>query len=822
MMSQVEIVVWKNVGTGKLLEHHQGRSIAALDDGVTDSHRQWYRIRKGNGFFAYKNVATSMVLDHYRSESIQAYDNNIGNYHHQWREEDIGDGRVVISNRGSGMVLDHYNGECIQAEWKSHSKFCALQYSSGKTLGRDSSSFERDQVFSLTGGMEPVMTVGRIAMVVADFVVAPGVMSIANLVIAIGTECANMNESTELCATVRERLDDVLPRLQAMEEDGFLPADLEAVHTYARSLQRFHQALQKHSRMSVIKRVLFNTKFIEELKAVHEEIDMLFHMLNLAHIGSVYAWQLKFDQAQNTQQQLLRESVSNTNEILDELRSFQNQMNSITMLTYELTLRKAQHSDDDLRLLCEMYNKCKSVCPYKLKCIPMWFMAEDEVIYDRTEPFDRGSFGTVYHGKWANTTVVVKTLLPELLQSERDVSAFTKEIKIWHELNHGNVLRMYGACHVSTPPFIICEDATNGRLDHYLYKEENKNKVWRLLHQTAVGLRYVHSRDIVHGDLKCNNILVGADGNARLSDFGLSFVRTRSSVLSSSTNQFRGTGAMRWKAPECLQARRPTFASDVYSFGMCIIEAVTLEVPWPTATDDIVRAAVVQDRSLPEKPECMSEQAWDLIVRMCAYEPQTRILMPEVITVLEGFKRNEESEAGAPVDNENAENGAPDDLSELVSSEQPEVNTEDFAASADKPEAATDAEPAVKIVALKNVGTGLVLEHYQGKVVQAFSDDISRATCHWRRIPVDSGYFAYKNVASGMVLDHYYRRSIQAPYGNPNNHNRHWRELDVGNGRVAIANRVTGMVLDHYRGESIEAFNNDPHHPNHQWTVAII
>lgn len=75
---------------------------------------------------------------------------------------------------------------------------------------------------------------------------------------------------------------------------------------------------------------------------------------------------------------------------------------------------------------------------------------------------------------------------------------------------------------------------------------------------------------IVHGNLKGNNILVCND-STKLADFGLSIFAGRAAP----TDCIGARGAFRWKAPEVLNGSVPTFESDVYSFGMCVIEAMT-------------------------------------------------------------------------------------------------------------------------------------------------------------------------------------------------------------------------------------------------------
>jgi serine/threonine protein kinase len=91
---------------------------------------------------------------------------------------------------------------------------------------------------------------------------------------------------------------------------------------------------------------------------------------------------------------------------------------------------------------------------------------------------------------------------------------------------------------------------------------------------------------------------VASDGSAKLSDFGLSTIRTCSTL----SGQLEGlAGALRWRAPECLM-KSPSFASDVYSLAMCILEAVTDQVPFGRLDDEAVRENL-RNGNIPERPK---------------------------------------------------------------------------------------------------------------------------------------------------------------------------------------------------------------------------
>ncbi|OWY93842.1 TKL protein kinase, partial [Phytophthora megakarya] len=151
----------------------------------------------------------------------------------------------------------------------------------------------------------------------------------------------------------------------------------------------------------------------------------------------------------------------------------------------------------------------------------------------------------------------------------------------------------------------------------------------------ALGLENLHERGIVHGELKGNNILVCWDKYARttttkVADFGLSvFVDHRASSLPSNV-----LGAIRWKAPECLRGEQPTRESDVFSFGICIVEAATGRFPWGNIPDCVVRVNVVDKRLIPPRPKEISASLWSVVKRMCHFDPQKRINMSTVVNIL--------------------------------------------------------------------------------------------------------------------------------------------------------------------------------------------
>ncbi|GMF12404.1 unnamed protein product [Phytophthora lilii] len=160
--------------------------------------------------------------------------------------------------------------------------------------------------------------------------------------------------------------------------------------------------------------------------------------------------------------------------------------------------------------------------------------------------------------------------------------------------------------------------------------------MWTLLYQAALGLEYLHERGIIHGDLRCSNILIGSDGLAKLTNLGWSLSTTTSGLDRRSTT----VGSMRWQPPEVLKCERLSFASDIYSLGMCIVESVTRKMPWDRRDTDLVRTEsklkwYPEDGSWCFAPDCPHENARRLVWRMCCHNPHKRACLYSVVKELD-------------------------------------------------------------------------------------------------------------------------------------------------------------------------------------------
>ncbi|KAL3664558.1 hypothetical protein V7S43_010311 [Phytophthora oleae] len=261
-----------------------------------------------------------------------------------------------------------------------------------------------------------------------------------------------------------------------------------------------------------------------------------------------------------------------------------------------------------------------------------WFIPPETIAKVNSSVLARGGFGEVYRAKWANSDVVVKEV------AVVELRRFLKEVNTWRKLRHANVVPFYGANHRKEPFFIVSQYAANGELVEYLKREKEQGRilVWRKVKEVAAGLGYLHSQGVAHGDLKGNNIVVSDNGIAMLTDFGLRSLVKRKDEL----------GAMAWRAPEFahMTVLKPTRKSDVYSLGMCIIEAVTLKTPLSEYSNAKIRQFLRSGGVKVDKPDEMTEPQWNLVKQMIAVSPVDRPNLSDMVQKLEEFADDEQME----------------------------------------------------------------------------------------------------------------------------------------------------------------------------------
>ncbi|XP_017970347.1 PREDICTED: L-type lectin-domain containing receptor kinase IX.1 [Theobroma cacao] len=184
-----------------------------------------------------------------------------------------------------------------------------------------------------------------------------------------------------------------------------------------------------------------------------------------------------------------------------------------------------------------------------------------------------GGFGGVYKGFLSslNSSIAVKRVSRISKQGKKEYIA---EVKIITKLRHKNLVQLIGWCHEKGEFLLIYEFMPNGSLDSHLFGGQNPLS-WAIRYKIALGLAsallYLHEeweQTVIHRDIKSSNVMLDSNFNARLGDFGLARLMDQELGIKIT----RPAGTFGYMAPEYVSKGKASKASDIYSFGVVVLE----------------------------------------------------------------------------------------------------------------------------------------------------------------------------------------------------------------------------------------------------------
>ncbi|VAH98088.1 unnamed protein product [Triticum turgidum subsp. durum] len=265
----------------------------------------------------------------------------------------------------------------------------------------------------------------------------------------------------------------------------------------------------------------------------------------------------------------------------------------------------------------------------------------------------RGGFGKVYHGFLQDGTQVAVKLRSE--SSDQGVQEFLAEAQTLAKIHHKNLVSLIGYCKEREYMALVYEYMPEGALHQHLGGSTNNGKTltWRqrlrIALESAQGLEYLHkgcNPPLIHRDVKTSNILLNANLEAKIADFGLLKAFNRGNDTHVSTARVVGTYG--YLAPEYLATFQLTNKSDVFSFGVVLLEIVTgqphiLNGPEPTSIVQWVRQrlahgnieAVVDSRMRGDHDINSVWKVADTALKCTTQAPEQRPTMTDLVAQLQ-------------------------------------------------------------------------------------------------------------------------------------------------------------------------------------------
>ncbi|XP_060051922.1 focal adhesion kinase 1 isoform X12 [Erinaceus europaeus] len=258
-----------------------------------------------------------------------------------------------------------------------------------------------------------------------------------------------------------------------------------------------------------------------------------------------------------------------------------------------------------------------------------------------------GQFGDVHQGIYMSPdnpvlAVAIKTCKNCTSDSVRE--KFLQEALTMRQFDHPHIVKLIGVI-TENPVWIIMELCTLGELRSFLQVRKYNLDLASLIlyaYQLSTALAYLESKRFVHRDIAARNVLVSSNDCVKLGDFGLSRYMEDSTYYKAS----KGKLPIKWMAPESINFRRFTSASDVWMFGVCMWEILMHGVkPFQGVKNNDVIGRIENGERLPMPPNC-PPTLYSLMTKCWAYDPSRRPrfteLKAQLSTILEEEKVQQE------------------------------------------------------------------------------------------------------------------------------------------------------------------------------------
>jgi len=245
--------------------------------------------------------------------------------------------------------------------------------------------------------------------------------------------------------------------------------------------------------------------------------------------------------------------------------------------------------------------------------------------YKITEKLGEGGMGVVYkaHDARLDRTVALKFLPSHIYVGDVERERFLQEARAAAALNHPNACTIHDIGEHDSLPFIVMEYVDGETLRHKIRQELPSLKdVVEYAVQIAEALKAAHEKEIVHRDIKSENIMITPRGQIKVMDFGLA--KLKGSVKLTKTSSTIGTLA--YMAPEQIQGQEVDARSDIFTFGVVLFEMVTGQMPFGGEYDSAMMYAILNEE--PQSPVAIRpdipEKLSDVISKALEKDPDLR------------------------------------------------------------------------------------------------------------------------------------------------------------------------------------------------------
>lgn len=246
--------------------------------------------------------------------------------------------------------------------------------------------------------------------------------------------------------------------------------------------------------------------------------------------------------------------------------------------------------------------------------------------YEILEQLGGGGMAVVYKARdnFLNRLVTVKVLRPEFVSDYDFVRRFRREAQAVARLSHPNIVNIHDVGQENETQYLVMEYVDGDNLKNVIKNNPTLTlaKIANIVNQICDALQHAHENNIVHRDVKPQNILLTKDERVKLTDFGIAYEATSGTISNTETV----LGSVHYISPEQAKGETPGAQSDIYSLGVVLYEMLTGQLPFKG--DSAVAVALKHVQEQPPLPSSINPQVprniERVVMRAMEKDPQRR------------------------------------------------------------------------------------------------------------------------------------------------------------------------------------------------------
>ncbi|KAF8178966.1 kinase-like domain-containing protein [Mycena galopus ATCC 62051] len=489
------------------------------------------------------------------------------------------------------------------------------------------------------------------AQITAQFAPVPALGPATEVLCGIIQLCQNVAqnrcEKPVVNESITAAIDSVTQCVRGIQNKN--PANLKLNR---RCLEQILAKMKEWTQMNKIQGFLHQTEIAKDIDRCHWMISDCLDRFQPISQPEIQDWkpQFKLDTEEDHRELMsYLANIENSQTITKDALSQGNEIQKIMAMMQQLM-------GENLGMANQQHNGLPSnLYDLQLKSgelLPEMHLRAGEVVRIGQFPISGTSAMDIYEGLYLGREKVAIKVVRAVNSNENSLRRFKRECDIWKQLwqiDRGqHILPFYGFCQEDGPfPYMVSPWQPNGTALTFVENGQDKIDYVKLVKGVALGLQVLHSINppVVHGDLRASNIVIDITGNPLIADFGLS--RIVEDITGIPFSQSRGVSdAYRWCAPEiCIGQGVFTLGSDVYAYGMTVLEIFTHEQPYnniKNTTEVVIRSAKGEHPPQPTDPKVvrrgLDDQMWALLSLCWITDPSLR---PTIQQVLEGLETGE-------------------------------------------------------------------------------------------------------------------------------------------------------------------------------------